>query len=430
MAHRWRKSPRSVKVIAGLALMSLVALSPSQFATGQTPPTLEPQDAGYIRLQMNSGGSRFRQFAPDHTLTATQSFTASSCRYTVSSPSLFDLSPTPESSRVGYATSGAAKFGLGVNSAEGTGKCTQINAPNEMLTLSLRNGAPPLEGTYIDFMELDIEAKFNATINIELWRDGALVDTFVEDCTSSGSDCGPDSADGDNFRLRVSAVNMALFDEVRLYATGGTGAAVTLEAGADGTNVYGFANDVIDGFAETELGGTKDSVFHLVSLGEGVLTCNAGDGSAFAFEGATVTVERQSFPGNPDLNPDGTECIPINYELTRDGNTVDFIKDPTQDPNASFHVEVNAWDPEPAVNPIPPSMVFPPDPLGEDLVWCDGTAAAPVMPDNPETPERDHFWCLFAQSAELVGPDESQVTQMQVTESVLLEGDARMTRGG
>jgi hypothetical protein len=41
------------------------------------------------------------------------------------------------------------------------------------------------------------------------------------------------------------------------------------------------------------------------------------------------------------------------------------------------------------------------------------------MPGDPG----EHFWCLFAQSAELVGGG-----QMQVTESVLLEGDARITR--
>ena len=424
MAHRWKQTSRSAKVIAGLAVMALLALLPSQFATGQAPLTLEPEDAGYIRLQMNSGGNRFRYFAPgdDVNEAAIQSFKASNCVYTPVSPAsgfnLVGLSPTPGTSKVGYSTSGSGKFGLGINTSEGTGKCTQTNTPNEKLTLSLLNGAgdPNLEGMYVDYMELDIEAKFNAVISIELWRDGQQVgDTLVEDCTSSGSDCGPDSTDGDNFRLRVPAEGTVLFDEVRLYATGGSGAAVTLEAGADGTLAWP------GGLGESL--STKDSIFHLVSLGEGVLSCDAGDGSAFAFEGATVTVERQSFPDNPDLNPDGTECIPINYELTRDLNTVEFLKDPTQDPNASFHIEVNAWDPEEAANPIPASKVYPPEPLGQPLVWCDGTAAAPVMPAG------DHFWCLFRQSAELVGFNETtQVTEMQVTESVLLEGDARIIR--
>jgi hypothetical protein len=131
-----------------------------------------------------------------------------------------------------------------------------------------------------------------------------------------------------------------------------------------------------------------------------------------------VTLTRLSETGDPSSNPDGSPCIPINYELTRDGNLIDFLKDPTQDPNASFRVEVNAWDPETAQNPIPASTVFPPDPGGESLVWCDGTSTAPVMPAG------DHFWCLVSQRSELVGSG-----QMQVYETVLLEGDARITRG-
>ena len=83
---------------------------------------------------------------------------------------------------MGYSTSGSAKYGLGVNTNEGTGKCTQINAPNERLTLNLQNGpGDALEGMYVDYMELDIEAKFNASITIELYRDGSPVgEPFVE----------------------------------------------------------------------------------------------------------------------------------------------------------------------------------------------------------------------------------------------------------
>jgi hypothetical protein len=420
MAHRWRAPSRLVKAVAALAAVGMFSFSPIPLATGQAPLTLEPQDAGYLRLQMDSQASRFRQFDPENALSASQTFKASSCRYTPVAPAsgfnLVALSEAPTSGDVGYSTNGSAKYGLGVNTGEGTGKCTQINAPNEALTLRLQNGpGEALEGMYVDAMELDIEAKFNATINIELFRDGVSVgDTFVESCTSSGSDCGPDSADGDNFRVRVPRTGTILFDEMRLFATGSAGSAVVLEAGADGTNAFGAGDPEFTGLGESL--GTKDSVFHLVSLGEGVLTCSTG--SNLAFEGAAVTLERRSFPGDPSLNPDGSPCIPINYELTRDGNEVEFLKDPTQDPNGSFDIQVDAWDPETAANPIPASTVFPPDPGGESLVWCDGTTADPVMPAG------DHYWCLVAQSAELVGSG-----QMQVTEAVLLEGDARITRG-
>ena len=116
---------------------------------------------------------------------------------------------------------------------------------------------------------------------------------------------------------------------------------------------------------------TKDSLFHIVQLGEGVLDCG---GNKVATEGAAVTLTRLD-GGDPSLNPDGTPCIPINYDLTRSGNTVDFIKDAAQDPSASFKVEVNAWDPEPAANPIPASTVFPPAGGADRLVRRHGGRA-------------------------------------------------------
>jgi len=284
-----------------------------------------------------------------------------------------------------------------------------------VLDLSLQNAAgQAMSGKYIDYMELDVEAKFNATINVEMWKDGEHVDTEIISCTTS--DCGPDSSDGDNFRIRVPASGESLFDQVKLYATGPSGGAVTLEAGSDGTLAYGAGDSGVTGLGESK--NTKDSLFHIVQLGEGVLDCG---GNSVATEGAAVTLTRLD-GGDPTVNPDGTPCIPINYDLTRSGNTVDFIKDAAQDPSAAFEVEVNAWDPEPAANPIPTSTVFPPA-EGEAIVWCDGTAAEPTMPDG-------HYWCLIDISAELVpAPDGETGNWMQVSETVLLEGDARITRG-
>src|SRR5688500_158182 len=217
MALQRRTRSMTLRLAVALAALGMLALSPLQLATGQTPPTLEPEEAGYTRLQMDPHGNRFRYFNPDHTLNASQTFRASSCRYTPVSPAsgfnLVGLSPTPGTSAVGYSTSGSARFGLGINTAEGTGKCTQVNAPNELLTLELQNGpgaTNPLAGKYIDYMELDIEWKFNATINVALYRDGAPVGApYVISCVDS--DCGPDSADGDNNRIRVPATGTVLF---------------------------------------------------------------------------------------------------------------------------------------------------------------------------------------------------------------------------
>jgi hypothetical protein len=426
MAQRWKRLSRRWKGLATVAAMGIVALAPLQLATvipASATTALQPTDAGYIDLQMNSAANRFT-YVPLSGSGPSQTFRSVNCSYTPVSPSsgfnLMALSSTPSpGSKVGYLTSSASRYGLGVNNTsvgEGTGKCTQINnyATREVLDLSLQNAADQaMSGKYIDYMEIDVEAKFNATINIELWKDGVQVGSETVSCTSS--DCGPDSSDGDNFRVRVPATGASLFDQVKLYATGPSSGAVTLEAGADGTVAYGVGESVT-GLGESL--NTKDSLFHIVQLGEGVLDCG---GNNLAFEGAAVKLTRLD-GGDPGLNPDGTPCIPINYDLTRSGNTVDFIKDAAQDPSASFKVEVNAWDPEPAANPIPASTVFPPA-EGEAIVWCEGTAAEPTMPT-------DHYWCLIDVHGELVAaPEGEDGNWMQVTETVLLEGDARITRG-
>ena len=356
MASRWKRLPGRWKAVAVAATFGIVAVAPLQLATvipASATTALQPTDAGHIDLQMNAAGNRFT-YVPLSGPSSLQSFRSSNCTYTPVDPSsgfnLMALSSSPSTgTKVGYLTSSASRYGLGVNNTavgEGTGKCTQVNnyTNREVLDLSLQNAAgQTMVGKYIDYMELDIEAKFNAAINIELWKDGVQVGVETITCTSS--DCGPDSSDGDNFRVRVPSTGTMLFDQVKLSATGPSGAAVTLEAGADGTLAFGAGDAGVTGLGETL--NTKDSLFHVVQLGEGVLDCG---GNSIATEGAAVTLTRLD-GGDPTVNPDGTPCIPINYDLTRSGNTVDFIKDAAQDPSASFRVEVNAWDPEPAVTP-------------------------------------------------------------------------------
>ena len=427
MVQLWQRLSRRWKALVTVAALGVVAVAPLELATvipASATTALQPTDAGYIDLQMNSAGNKFT-YVPLSGSNTSQTFKSVDCGYTPVNPSsgfnLMALSSTPSpGSKVGYLTSSSSRYGLGVNNTgvgEGTGKCTQINnyATREVLDLSLQNAAgQAMSGKYIDYTELDIEAKFNATINVELWKDGVQVGSESISCTTS--DCGPDSSDGDNFRVRVPASGTTLFDQIKLYATGPSGGAVTLEAGGDGTLAYGAGDAGVTGLGETK--NTKDSLFHVVQLGEGVLDCG---GNSVATEGAAVTLTRLD-GGDPTVNPDGTPCIPINYDLTRSGNTVDFIKDAAQDPSASFKVEVNAWNPEPAANPIPASMVSPPT-TPEEIVWCDGTAADPTMPDG-------HYWCLIDIHAELVAaPEDESGNWMQVTETVLLEGDARITRG-
>jgi hypothetical protein len=134
--------------------------------------------------------------------------------------------------------------------------------------------------------------------------------------SAGGSDSGPDSGDGDNYRLRfpkvgTTAVNCLVFKAV-------TGSS-SLEGGADGTG----ACDALDGCVEPSLGQsiddnpnanppinttTSDSLFHLVEA-DGALDCddNGTNGVTQGGDGTPkTTIERFD-------NVDGSTCTPIPF---------------------------------------------------------------------------------------------------------------------
>lgn len=165
------------------------------------------------------------------------------------------------------------------------------------------------------------------------------------------------------------------------------------------------------------------------TLYAGVLDC--GEATTIGTQGAQVTLTRLEGTA-PGTNPDGSTCVKIPYTLTRGNNVVEFLKDLDLQPTAEFTIEVTAWDPEPAVNPVPPTQVEPPAPA-HDVQWCEGTATpfAPVPPAGES-------WCLLSQSTTIVGPDSSdpEVTPeiepgtqlMQVSETFFGEGDPKIFR--
>jgi len=130
--------------------------------------------------------------------------------------------------------------------------------------------------------------------------------------------------------------------------------------------------------------------------------------------GASTTL----FAGRVTItNIDDGTCAPADFTPTFDGTHFELIK--PQNSPVTFKVDVTAWDPEPAQNPVPATIVTPPD-GGEKGVWCDGTPSNYSM-----TP--GHTWCLIDQSTVLAGKDGT--TQlMQVTESWLLDGDSTLCR--
>jgi len=115
----------------------------------------------------------------------------------------------------------------------------------------------------------------------------------------------------------------------------------------------------------------------------------------------------------------GVNCPPVQFTPTFDGTELNLIK--PDSPPVQLKVDVTAWDPEPAQNPVPATIVTPPAPDGEPGVWCDGTPQSYTMPAG-------HSWCLINQSTQLAGHDGEGTQLMQVTESWLLDGDATLCR--
>jgi hypothetical protein len=184
--------------------------------------------------------------------------------------------------------------------------------------------------------------------------------------------------------------------------TSGTPAGAT-SVPADSNGVATFSDIAFtqsgDYKVEATSGGYSTGSSNTFTISDGILDCG---NSTPNVDGVTVTRLENA-------NPNET-CQLIPYILTRDGNSVTFLKDLTQQTSAQFIVEIDAWDPEPAQNPVPATQTDTPSP-DHDLLWCGGTVANPTLPGSEVT-------CLVKQSTEIVGGGD-----MQVTETIYLKGD-------
>lgn len=244
-------------------------------------------EAGTLRLHLAPGGDYFQYRLPDGTSGGLQTLGATNCEYRYTGDLLAALTPTPASAKVGLIS-----HGLGVKtSLEGiTGKCGEVNAPAEALSLKIPSTGP-LAGKDFDYAELDIEVHSNAPINMALYNDGTQVDASPSDgstlnltvnCKTSPSSCGPVS--NRNWRIRVPSAGSVTFDEIRLWATGSSSKySIELEGGDAPWLPAGLGASL----------GTKDSVFHVVATGEPVIgvTKTADDTSVSAGDPVGFTIE-------------------------------------------------------------------------------------------------------------------------------------------
>lgn len=336
-------------------------------------------------------------------------------------------------------------IGVGSETSNNT-KCAQANdgSPGEVLVVKLNNQSGPNAGWFWDTLELDLEAKFGTDhVYYSLYKGGQAVtgQSGVElpICGTLTADCGPDSADGDNYRAAIpQPVNgtypSVLFDEVRIWPGRPDGTVsnggIDLKGGSDGTSPFCLAREngactewgLADDVSPSAPASVTDSLFSLVLPAEGLI-CPTDDPNTPQNDTQATEPTGSGTATVTYLDSSGP-CKAYRLTYTRDANNnreLEFLtSDTTQ--TVRFEVSVADWDPEPATNPVALSKTDPAgtdnDPTGE---WCGGTATTPIMPTGES-------WCAIEMTAHTYGPDGSGGQLIKVTEKWLLEGDAHINR--
>lgn len=337
-----RPSKRALAAAVGVLTLGLLAwLLPATPATAQQGGTGALADGGVLQLHLGSTGDAPQDYlafrAPDPlessgyaaSFSQRQSIgNGAGCRIALGTVAaaadpLVTLSAATASGsnpQVGFVSDG---IGVGQN-GEGNGQpCGRIDKPpGQMLTMSLGTA---LGGKVIDYAEIDVELKFGATLRITGLLNGTPVGT-PETYASTGSDSGPDSTDGDNYRIRFPKSGTTLVNQLK-FEIDTTGAA-SLEGGADGTSLCdGLQQDGVTGDPNEEgcldfslgqtLDGTTDSLFHLLEV-DGILDCPSGQGTFEASEQDPGVVESMLTRQENAIDPETGEpfpCTPIPFNL-------------------------------------------------------------------------------------------------------------------
>ena len=409
-----RAGRRSVLVALALAFgLLLGGVTPASGQTQGQTGTLG--NAGVLRLKL--GPTDHLRFEPPTGSATTQSLTVGSqCRLSPASSSLANFSATGS----GSAYPGFNGDAIGVKGGgEGQGTpCGRVD-PGQTLTMDLGTG---LDGRLIDFAEMDVELKGNATLVVS----GYLVDesgaTLMRQDSyfSDGSDSGPDSGDLDNYRIRFpkdgskTTVNRLVFG---IQSVGG----VSLEGGSDGTGACdaadspacpGLGATLDDNPGQTGIQATTDSLFHLVKV-DGILDCGQ-------------TADPQGGGGTPlnslvrldNATGDPAECIPIPYDLDSSvigtqqfttllkdllGEDAQFEWTVTWVPEEGSYMEDETefdFDLDGTFSPIQLCLADGPDP-----------GVFPDLPESQEDPGTLDPWCVKKTETTLIvgGPDNGKV---------------------
>ncbi len=407
---------RSVRCISlgSFAVVGLLAVTvplhlggaPDQDVVAGAGAGFTPPDAGVVRLAANVRSLKFSGGAG--VPAGTQALTFGTACGLTGDTTYASLTGSTNGSSPSAAGVGIHDKGLGVCSKPGDATGAGAGRVDAALQQELRL---KLEGSLADkeivSAELDIECKFDALVQAQLYLDGNLVTTLQLDAA-----LGPFSGGGDNVRWVIGRSDpnpddhtpiiytgpVGLFDEIRLRALEG---AFSLDSGADGT-VAAEQGQALN---------TKESLFQLTDI-DGELAC--GD-----------VVTEAGGPTKPDatftrIDTDSADCTTlIPYALTSAGGeisrTMTLIK-PTV-PGAKFTIAIG-WDPEAAQYPLTRATTIDYfDGNGvQTIQWCTGPPSAPVLPAG-------QLWCLTNQAVQSLGGG-----QIQVTETFFGSGDPAYAR--
>lgn len=339
---------------------------------------------------------------------------------------------------------GDVKDGFGeLSPTDGTGEpCGRIDAPDQGVSVALSGKLSNYAMTAVD---ADLELKFGAIALLEFRYNGAPVDfnylapgsnttiatrigRVMFDSNLPNGDDGPDSKDGDNYRVIArpeqcedlsddTTCTAAFFDEI--VFTAGQGA-VSLEGGADlesnpSSSAYGSlynaANDR----------NSLSTQFEVVRVYDGTLDCGdkvvVGDG---------VTTPKGEFTRN-DYGKTGDVCVLKYYDLDSafdsetSENTILFSPTSTPTVTARYEAELTSV-PYSSSGENPVSQAIQYDPEGDGtystMLWClenptnwNTAPAGDVLPGTES-------WCI-TDVATTVGSDG----KIQTTWSVIGEGD-------
>jgi hypothetical protein len=302
----------AISSVMAIAFLAVILPTGATAIPGASTSTL--QDGGVLRLHLGAQDNLQLQlpsgtgYAPT---SKTQSIgTTQGCKLALSGDPLVSFAPPTGNSPSPFAGFVSDGIGVGSNGGEGNGQpCGRID-PGQTLTLNLGTG---LDGKLIDFAEIDLELKFGGTVQVKgnLVTNGTPTTVATETYSSTGSDSGPDSGDGDNYRVRFPKVGTTTVNQLVFSIVGASGGA-SLEGGADGTSACDQTDPGECGaptnfsLGAQKLNGTTDTLFHLIDA-DGVLAC--GDTVSQGGTGGTPTNSLERL-----TNATGG-CVPIPYNL-------------------------------------------------------------------------------------------------------------------